>query len=230
MFFRYQLGSDAILQNDRDHISTRKQREILQERNQCRLYFCSDFAMFDRGETDSINMSGRNIHTLYACSFWSHHNIAIEGNLVSCLSCRMSPIGLILMNVVSKSPWALGGAGLSVSPPSDCLSPLYLWPLFPWYSLPFPTSCTYCLFRNPTVHFLSLLLLYRVSYWRVRRIALLPHMLDGLTLLRTPASSCVSKSQAVRDPLTHSVFLFLSLYPVDLYNYTTIRTYLFLSI
>lgn len=71
MFFRYQLGLGAVLQNDRDQISIGKQRERLQERNQWRLYFCSDFAMFDGGKTDSVNMSGRNIHIhtlLYACS------------------------------------------------------------------------------------------------------------------------------------------------------------------
>ena len=59
--------------------------------------------MLDGGETDSVNMFGRNIHTV-CMQLGSHHNIAIEDNSVSCLSCRTSPIGLLLTNVVSRTP------------------------------------------------------------------------------------------------------------------------------
>jgi len=140
----------------------------------------------------------------------------------------MSSIGLILTNVVSKSPWALGGAGLRVSPPSDCLSPLYLWLLFHdilslFYllyilSLPQPNGTFFISFVT-----VSGKLLKSTSYRPTT-----PHA-RWTDTLRTPASSCISKSQAVRDSFTYSVFLFISRYRVDSYN-TIIRTYLFLDI
>lgn len=139
VFFRYQLGSGAVLQNDKDWICTGKSEGVTTSTGKKPVAYALLFGLCNarrRGNGHCQHVREEHTHTI-CMQLGSHHNIAIEDNSVSCLSCRTSPIGLILTNVVSRTPWVLGGAGLSVSPPSDCLSPLYLWLLSPWYSLSF---------------------------------------------------------------------------------------------